>query len=157
MRSRLKTALLYILGAWIALIAVVGCQSEPEPADPALEIPSGRTPDASVSGTVSYRERIALSPGATLVVEIRDVSLADAPAPLIARRTIGSPGQVPISFEVEYSSGDIDPFNTYSVGASIIEADGRLAFTNDTAYDVITYGNPVEVDMLLVLVEPPEG
>ena len=36
-----------------------------------------------------------------------------------------------------------------------IESDGRLAFINDTAYDVITRGNPNRVDMLLVLVEPP--
>ena len=32
-----------------------------------------------------------------------------------------------------------------------------LAFTNDTAYEVITHGNPDRVDMLLVLVEPPPG
>ena len=30
-----------------------------------------------------------------------------------------------------------------------------MAFTNDTAYDVITRGNPNRVDMLLVMVEPP--
>ena len=37
----------------------------------------------------------------------------------------------------------------------VIEADGRLAFTNDTAYEVITRGNPNNVDMVLVLVQPP--
>ena len=31
----------------------------------------------------------------------------------------------------------------------------RLAFTNDTAYEVITHGNPHQVNMLLVLVQPP--
>lgn len=36
-----------------------------------------------------------------------------------------------------------------------MESDGRLAFTNDTAYEVVTHGNPNRVDMLLVLVEPP--
>ena len=39
--------------------------------------------------------------------------------------------------------------------ADIIESDGRLAFTNDTSYEVITHGNPDKVDMLLVLVQPP--
>ncbi|MCE2512796.1 MAG: YbaY family lipoprotein [Acidimicrobiia bacterium] len=53
--------------------------------------------------------------------------------------------------------GDIDSRNTYSVSARIEESDGRLAFINDTAYDVITRGNPKKVDMVLVLVEaPPE-
>ena len=155
MAAIVKTALLYIAGAWLALMAVVGCQAEPEPANATLEIPSGRDPDASVSGTVTYRERLALTPGATLVVELRDVSYADAAAPLIARQTITEPGQAPISFKVEYSREDIDSRNTYSVSARIVESDGRLAFTNDTAYEVITRGQPSRVDMLLVLVQPP--
>ena len=137
------------------LIMAVGCQTAPRSQDGTLEIPSGREPDAAVSGTVAYRERIALTPGARLVVELRDVSLADAAAPLIARQTIENPGQVPISFRVAYSRADINSRNTYAIQASIIESDGRLAFTNDTAYDVITRGNPSKVDMLLVLVEPP--
>ena len=152
-----KTALLYVLGAWLALMAVVGCQSDAVPANATLEIPSGREPDASVSGTVTYRERLALTPGATLVVELRDVSYADAAAPLIARQTITAPGQAPISFKVEYSRDDIDSRNRYSVSARIVESDGRLAFTNDTAYEVITRGQPTRVDMLLVLVQPPPG
>ena len=36
-----------------------------------------------------------------------------------------------------------------------MESDGRLAFINDTAYEVITRANPTRVDMVLVLVEPP--
>ena len=110
---------------------------------------------SSVTGTVTYRERIALTPGATLIVQIRDTSYADAAAELIAEQVISDPGQVPINFEVSYDSDDIDSRNTYSVSARIEESDGRLAFINDTAYDVITRGNPKRVDMGLVLVEPP--
>ena len=83
------------------------------------------------------------------------MSLQDAAAPLIARQTIENPGQVPIKFKVAYSRADINSRNTYAIQAEIIESDGRLAFINDTAYDVITRGNPSKVDMLLVLVEPP--
>ena len=155
MKTRVKTALLYAIGAWLALMAVVGCQSEAVPANATLEIPSGRDPDASVGGTVTYRERLALTPGARLVVELRDVSYADAAAPLIASQTIADPGQAPISFKVEYSRDDIDSRNRYSVSADIVESDGRLAFTNDTAYEVITRGKPSKVDMLLVFVQPP--
>ncbi len=110
---------------------------------------------SSVSGTVTYSERIALTPGATLTVQVRDTSYADASAELIAEQVISDPGQVPISFRVEYDRDDIDSRNTYSVSARIEESDGRLAFINDTAYDVITRGNPSKVDMVLVLVEPP--
>ena len=110
---------------------------------------------SSVSGTVTYRERIALTPDARLIVQVRDTSYADAAAELIAEQVISDPGQVPISFDVDYDPDDIDSRNTYSVSARIEEADGRLAFINDTAYDVITRGNPKRVDMVLVLVEPP--
>ena len=148
---------LLILGFSIAafLITGVACQTAPGSTNVALEIPSGRAPNAVVSGTVTYRERIALTPGASLVVELRDVSLADAAAPLIARQTIANPGQVPINFKVEYSSDDIDSRHTYAIQARIVEADGRLAFINDTAHHVITRGNPDHVDMVLVLVQPP--
>ena len=150
-----KAGLILLTGLLIAAIVAAACQSEHSPENATSEVTSGRQPNASVRGTVSYRERLTLTPGASLVVELRDVSYADAAAPLIARQTISDPGQVPIGFSVEYNRDDIDPRNTYSISARIIESDGRTAFTNDTAYDVITRGNPDRVDMLLVLVEPP--
>ena len=148
---------LLILGFSIAALLIVGvaCQTAPGLSGGTLEIPSGREPNAVVSGSVTYRERIALTPGASLVVELRDVSLADAAAKLIARQTIANPGQVPINFKVEYSSDDIDSRHTYAIQARIVEADGRLAFINDTAHHVITRESPDHVDMLLVLVQPP--
>ena len=154
MKTTTKTALLSFLTVSTILLAAA-CQGDPGPSNATWEAPSGRDPNASVTGSVTYRERLALTPGAALVVELRDVSYADAPAPLIARQTISGPGQVPIKFEVRYNRQDINPRNTYGLSARIVESDGRLAFTNDTAYDVITRGNPDKVDMLLVLVEPP--
>ena len=104
---------------------------------------------------MSYNERLVLTPEATLIVELRDTTYADAPAKVIGRQTIANPGQVPISFDVEYDPDLIDRNNGYSVSARIVESDGRLAFTNGTVYEVLTRGNPNRVDMLLVLVEPP--
>ena len=126
-----------------------------EPIDPAPPQPPPETPDALLRGSVTYRERIALTPGATLTVQIRDTSLMDVASELIAEQVITDPGQVPIRFGVPYASASIDSRNTYSVSARITEADGRLAFINDTAYDVITQGNPTGVDMMLVMVQPP--
>ena len=136
-------------------LSVVACQTEPEPSNARLEVPSGCEPDASVSGSVTFREQLTFTPEARLIVELRDVSYADAPTPLIARQTISGLGQVPIKFKVEYSREDISSRNVYSVNARIMESDGRLAFINDTAYEVITDGNPSRVNMVLVLVEPP--
>ncbi len=154
MTTSRKTVIALSLAIGILLLAAA-CRSAPAPVNATTEIPSGRTADAAVSGSVTYRERIALTPEATLIVELRDVSYADAPAPLIARQTIDGPGQAPIRFRVEYNREDIDERNTYSIQAKIIESDGRLAFINDTTHEVITRGNPNNVDMLLVLVQPP--
>ena len=149
LRRRRGVPGLGVIGGLLILltVAAAGCD----------DAKPSRNPNASVSGTVTYRERLALTPGATLVVELRDVSYADSPAPLIARQTISSPGQVPIKFKVEYDREDISSRSRYSISAKIVESDGRLAFTNDTAYEVITHGNPHKVDMLLVLVQPPPG
>ena len=155
MSPRFKSVLLSAIGVVVVVLAAAACQGEPDPSNAKVEVTSGQSPNASVSGTVTYRERIALTPGASLEVSLRDVSLADAAAPLIARQTISDPGQVPIEFKVEYNRDDIDSRNTYAVSARIVESDGRLAFTNDTAYDVITSGNPSKVAMVLVLVQPP--
>ena len=137
------------------LLGLASCQATMGSPESTSQVVSEKTSDASVSGTITYRERVALAPDATVVVELRDVSLADAAAPLIASQTIHSPGQVPIAFSVPYDRNDIEPRNTYAVSARIIEPDGRLIFINDTAYDVITRGNPNRVEMLLVLVQPP--
>ena len=155
MKAKDKNALLAAIGITIVLVTLAACGNDPLPVNATVEVPSGRSPNASVSGTVTYRERLALSPGARLVVDLRDVSYADAAAPLIARQTISGPGQVPIMFRIDYNRDDIDSRNTYAISADIIESDGRLAFTNDTAYEVITRGKPNKVDMLLVLVQPP--
>ena len=155
MKFKIKSALFLAIGVSIALLSIAACQGSSELSNATSEVPSGKTPNASINGAITYREQLTLSPGASVVMELRDVSYADAPAPLIARQTISDPGQVPIKFKVEYSREDIDPRNTYGISARIIESDGRLAFINDTAYDVITHNNPDRVDMLLVLVEPP--
>lgn len=161
---RISNYVFSAIGVFALILTVAACDATGKPTsvtDRGLlqivesEIPSGREPNAFVSGSVTYRERIALTEGASLVIELRDVSLIDATAPLIARETITDLGQVPINFNIGYNRQVIESRNTYSISATIFESDGRMAFTNDTAYDVITRGNPNDVDMLLVVVQPP--
>ena len=49
-----------------------------------------------VTGTITYRERIALPENAIVNVQLQDVSLQDVAATVIAETTITTPGQVPI-------------------------------------------------------------
>ena len=107
------------------------------------------TTTATVTGTVTYRERIALTPGAVVEVRLLDVSLADAPAKLIAEQTITSEHQVPIAFELTYDPADIDARLSYAVRAAIYNGE-RLLFTTDRNYPVLTRGHPDRVDLVLI-------
>jgi putative lipoprotein len=106
---------------------------------------------AFVAGTVTYRERVALRPDALVLVQLQDVSRADAPGLVIGEQRIDSPGQVPIRFQIRYDPTRIDPERTYAISARILQGD-RLFFINDTTYRVITRGNPTQIEMILQLV-----
>ena len=92
MKFKIKSALFLAIGVSLVLLSIAACQGAPDSSNATWEVPSGKTPNASINGTVTYRERLNLSPGASVVMELRDVSYADAPAPLIARQTISRPG-----------------------------------------------------------------
>jgi putative lipoprotein len=105
--------------------------------------------NATVTGTVTYLQRIALPPTAVVRVMLEDVSLADAPAKILAEREIPTAGkQVPIPFDLTYSPSDVQPSHRYSVRATI-KADDKLLFTSTTSYPVLTNGAPLEVKIML--------
>jgi len=67
-------------------------------------------------------------------VEIRDVSRADARAPVIASTTVQARGrQVPLAFSLRYNIRKLEPRNRYAVSARITDG-GRLLWTTDTNY-----------------------
>ena len=102
-----------------------------------------------ITGTLTYRERMMLSPEAVAKVSLQDVSIADAPARIIAEIEISEPGQVPIPFELEYDPAEIDERMSYSVRAQIFDR-GRMMFTSDTHNPVITRGAGKELEITLV-------
>lgn len=106
---------------------------------------SGTTSSASatLSGTVTYRERIALPPDAQLTVRLLDVSLADAPSVTIAEQTTEKAGrQVPLPFALSYDPSRIDARHRYVVRAEIRDGRGAPLWTTDTATPVLTHGAP---------------
>ena len=115
-----------------------------------LDEPVKASPAAgSITGTVSYLERIALPPNAIIQVRLEDVALADAPAKTIAqeRITLGD-RQVPVPFELKFDPKTIEEKHTYVVTARIL-VDDKLRFLSDKAYPVLTRNNPVRVEMIL--------
>ena len=93
--------------------------------------PAERT--IAVTGSVTYRERIALPPTAQIEVTLADVSLADAPSRTLASQRFGAEGrQVPFAFALTVDRADLDPRHSYAVSARITDAAGRLMFITDT-------------------------
>jgi len=106
--------------------------------------------EISISGEVAYRERIALPPNAVLTVQLADVSLADAPASVIAEQKIDPAGQVPIKFEMKADPAVFQPRMSYALQARIT-VDDRLWFINDERY-TFDPTNPVPARMMLKMV-----
>ena len=112
---------------------------------------SGYQQNGTVTGSVTYREKVALpSEGVVITVKLEDISKVDAPAVTIGEQVIVNPGyQVPIPFEIKYDRGEIDDKNTYAMRARI-EIDGKLIFTNTSRYQVITHDFPIsDIEMIL--------
>lgn len=95
---------------------------------------SEQAPDNSlmqvITGEVWYRERIALPPGAEVVVTLEDQSRADAPATVLTDYThVVSDDQQPFAFRLVYDPAAIDERMTYGLRARITQ-DGELLFTS---------------------------
>ncbi|MES2250077.1 MAG: YbaY family lipoprotein [Pseudomonadota bacterium] len=108
-----------------------------------------------VTGTVAYRERIALDPAAEVRVQLLDVSRMDAPSVVLAEQRIPANGkQPPFAFELSVDAARIDPRMRYAVAARITRGE-QLLFINDTQYSVLTQGNGTTANLMLVRVTTP--
>ncbi|HAS6260121.1 YbaY family lipoprotein [Vibrio vulnificus] len=138
----MKKIILVMMSVFFGAL-LAGCQtSEPLVKDQGIQ---------TISGTVFYRERIALPENAAVTLVLEDVSLADAPAKVIAKHKFITNGkQVPLSFDLAYDSKKIIANHRYNVRARI-EVNGRLRFISDTIVPVITdEANTHNVEIMVV-------
>ena len=130
-----------------------------EPATPGRLVLAGGAPLAGIwesrtfaalTGTVTYLQRVALTPEAEVQIELRDVSRADADAPVIAKQILRPAGkQVPLAFSLDYDTAEILPGRAYAVSARITDR-GQLAFVTDTRVPVLTGGAPTNAEIVVV-------
>lgn len=90
-------------------------------------------------GTVNYRERMALRPTAAVLVQLVDISLADAPAQVIAEDRITGATGGSIPYRLRFDQSSIKPRRTYALQARISDGD-RLLFINTTRHTVFAGG-----------------
>jgi len=101
-----------------------------------------------LTGTISYRERMALPPTAIVEVRLEDVSRADVAPPVVARTRIANPGSIPIRFNLDIDRSTLDPLGRYAVRATIIDGTTVLFTSTDTAL-VLTQGHGPRADLML--------
>lgn len=98
----------------------------------------------AVSGSVSYRERMMLPPGAEIVVRLEDVSKMDVAAELRGETRFEARGGPPYSFGVKYDPDQIDPRMRYSLRASIFHH-GELMFTSTEHIPAFEGDDPIAI------------
>ena len=101
-----------------------------------------------MTGSLSFAERAELSPQAQAIVVLVEHSGNPITARIIENQVISDPGQVPIAFELHYTTEEIDPEALYTVSAAIV--DGARLWASGDGTRVITYGSPTNVDLELV-------
>ena len=146
---------LWILLAALSIGLLTACQPAATPeaippldashsaADPAAAEPAAvaSAEQATLEGTVWYRQRSALPEDAVVEVSLLDVSRADAPATVLARTQIVPTTQVPIAFTLHYDAGQIQPAHSYALQAKILLGDALL-FISTERYEVLTRNAP---------------
>ena len=94
-------------------------------------------------GGISLRGEITLEgadelshiPSSRVVVQLRDISYADAPSIEIASREYENVTTLPLEYELEWDE-PLSDRNEYSVGARLYDSEGALIFINDTTFTV---------------------
>ena len=102
--------------------------------------------DAVVMGNIFAEDDIELPEDAVVYISLSDASLADAETALIAEQVISGMAQFPISFSVNYNPKQIIENHTYALGVRIEDSSDNLLYIDPTAYNVITAGNPSQID-----------
>ena len=121
-------------------LLVIGC---------AHHRPAAKPVAAQITGTVSYEQRVALTPDATIEVTFSDVSLHDTPAIQLGHQVIKVAGrQAPIPFAIKYDSRQIVSSHTYGVEARI-KVGERVILASDTATLVLTQGRPSNIEIVV--------
>jgi putative lipoprotein len=127
-------------------------EAVPTPGIPPAPVPTAPAAPvretAVLRGTVTYRQRSALTPEALVQVELRETTAEGAEPAVVAKRIIERPGQVPIAFELPYDPAAIDAASAYTISARITDR-GQLQFVTETPVPVLTRGAPESAEIVV--------
>ncbi|NGO52155.1 META domain-containing protein [Allomesorhizobium camelthorni] len=113
--------------------------------------------DVTISGSVFYRERMALPDDATLTVQLVDTT--QAPVGVVGEASVHPAGQVPIAFSLSIDAARLAPGKDHGLMARIA-VDGVTWFANETPAPIDLEEPAAPLSVLLVRVaekSPPEN
>lgn len=123
------------------LAGLPACQAKDDSSPPRIS-----EEPVTLDGTVTYRQRIALPPDATLKITLADMKQVAEAAPIIAETEIDTAGrQVPISFALDYDPKRIAAGNNYAISARITDASGQTLWITQPAVELPAPGTPVNI------------
>jgi uncharacterized lipoprotein YbaY/heat shock protein HslJ len=108
----------------------------------------------AITGTASYRERIAVPRSAVFEAILEDVSRAGAPATVVARQRLSPAGSPPYTVRIPFNPARIQASRRYVVRATLW-AGSAMRWTTDTVVPVLTRGAGTTVELRLERVPPP--
>lgn len=73
----------------------------------------------TISGEVTYRERVALPPNASLRISLVDLTAPGTPTKVSAEAAIGTPGQVPLVFALNFDDRVVNATHQHALVAEI--------------------------------------
>lgn len=108
--------------------------------------------NSTLKVTVNYTTTQDLPEGAVMTLRLLDTTLQDVASKTIAEQQITKGlNQPPLVVNLGYNSQAIFGSNTYIVGAHIYDSNENLLFVNDTAFEVLTGGSPLdEIEIELI-------
>ena len=125
----------------------------------ALLLATGAQPLAGatghITGTLTFREKIALSGNAVAVVSIVDIVAGVAAGVTVGQQRIDGLGEVPVPFSVPFDIRRIDPKHPYALFAVLI--DGPRSWQIPQGIAVLTGGPTSGVDAILPLAGEPSA
>ncbi len=111
----------------------------------------GAVNERSITGKVTHVGSNKIDKNARIEVALRDISLMDTAAKLIASSTLSNAITFPVSYQLIYNPSDIKAHQTYAISVRITSPGGKLLFINDvqTRVNFIGSTSPV-VDVAVI-------
>tara|TARA_R100001039_G_C1854650_1_gene116925 strand:- start:13583 stop:14854 length:1272 start_codon:yes stop_codon:yes gene_type:complete len=112
----------------------------------------------TISGKISYRERIALPKHSKLIIKLENITSAQKNGEVVAEKTISLGNrQVPIDFQLQVFKDQLNADENYALRASIQNKEGELIWTTDELNLIPTDTHEVSLGVLnLISFQPPE-